>query len=295
MNSDELFWQMTLSLRTVDEAEVLWWLAACGAEERPYKEFPRGELKRIFGYSRSKIFRARARLEELQLVSTVVHRHRASEFTLDFSALRQFLLQSVGRISEAKLLHSGSGATALRPPAQSHPSPTDQPKPQDSREHGAASPGHLDPFTGEVFGLPTPTASCRLCILLRSREQAMLLIWLHQVGAHRTPVRLSTRALATALLGLIDRRTAMRAFDRLHAAGLVTLTPGDRTGTDYCLNAGALRDLLHQPFPFSSAAAKLTPGWVLLDMPLLHRPGFAEDASAADPTPAPAGSALEAA
>jgi hypothetical protein len=124
-------------------------------------------------------------------------------------------------------------------------------------------------------------------MLRGNREEAVLLAWLHQAGAALDPIQVSSRQMSEMLLGLIDRRTAMRAMARLQADGLVAVTPLGRAGTQYRLDGGALATLLSS-FPFESSTAAIMPGWADLKFPLLQRLDAATAEAAPSPEAAPA-------
>jgi hypothetical protein len=135
--------------------------------------------------------------------------------------------------------------------------------------------------------LPASTALARVCMLRGNREEAILLAWLHQAGAAVDPIQVSSRQMSDMLLGLIDRRTAMRAMARLQADGLVAVTPLGRAGTQYRLDGGALAALLSS-FPFDGSAAAVMPGWADLKFPLLQRLDVALAEAVQSPEAAPA-------
>ena len=259
MTSDELFWRLVLVTRTVEEAALLWWLAVVRANEHPYRE-PVRTLERMFGLGRNAVFRARAKVEATGAVKSRVHPNRYTEFTLQVQALVSLLgASSLGHIDMVRC---------------------------------DSAPLRFDPIApAPILGFDSATVGSRLSTLLRSRDEALLLVWLHQVGAASAPVRVSSRDLESSLLGLVDRRTAMRSMARLQTAGLVTVTPMGRAGTEYRLDGAALHALVHQPFPFHEDAAASMPGWTSLTFPLLQRLTQALPAAA---TPAAQEAAMEA-
>jgi hypothetical protein len=259
MTSDDLFWRLVLAMRTVDEAALVWRLAAVRADEHPYRISNRG-ISRHLGeaVTRQTLDRMARRLAEAGTVSTRVLRNAYTEYRLEGGALARLLDQL--------------------PSAQSEP------------PHACVTVARIEPLTGDLLGLPKSTAGTRLCLLRRSREDSLLLVWLLQLGAHLSPICVSGRGLQEALLGLIDRMTAMRSLARLASAGLVSVTPMGRSGTEYSLNGDALHTLMHQLFPFHEDAAATMPGWANVDFPLLHR--LAQGRSAGT-TPAAEDAAME--
>jgi hypothetical protein len=240
MTSDDLFWRLVVAMRTVDEAALLWWLAAVRADEHAHRSSNRAVSRQLGdAVTRKTLDRTARRLTEAGTLTTRVLRNRYTEYRLDGVAL--------------------AGIVQRAPQGQLGPL------------NVCGSVGQLDPIGGWPLGVPESTVGSRLSLLRGSREDSLLLIWLLQAGAHGRPVCVSGRDLSAALLGLIDRRTAMRAFARLESAGLVTVTPMARSGTEYSLDESALHDLVHQPFPFHEDAAATMPGWANLDFPLLHR------------------------
>ena len=261
MTSDGLFWRLVLVTRSVEEASLLWRLAVVRADEFAYRISHRVVSQHLGGImDRKTLDRAATRLTATAVVSTRVLRKTYTEYRLDSTAFAQL--------------------TELTPPGQSDP----------LRIHTAV--GQIDPTkSGSICGLQSATTAARLCMLLRSRDEALLLVWMHQVGAASAPVRVSSRDLESSLLGLVDRRTAMRSMARLQTAGLVTVTPMGRAGTEYRLDGAALHALVHQPFPFHEDAAASMPGWTSLTFPLLQRLNQALPAAA---TPAAQEAAMEA-
>lgn len=240
MTSDDLFWRLVVAMRTVDEAALLWRLAAVRADEHAYRSSNRAVSRQLGdAVTRKTLDRTARRLTETGALKTRVLRNRYTEYRLDGAAL-------AGIVQRA-------------------------PKGQLGPLNVSGSVGHIDPISGCPLGVAESTAGSRLSLLCGSREDSLLLIWLLQAGAHGRPVCVSGRDLSAALPGLIDRRTAMRAFARLESAGLVAVTPMGRSGTEYSLDEGALHRLVHQPFPFHEDAAATMPGWANLDFPLLHR------------------------
>jgi len=127
-----------------------------------------------------------------------------------------------------------------------------------------ASPG------SELLSVPAPAALSRLSLILRNREQAILLSWLHQCGAMAEHVTFTTRALEIALSGLVDRRTAMRVLQRLAIAGLLSIEPLGNKGSAYMLNRTALSTLLNI-LPATEMATHRLPGWTAKTFRLLDQ------------------------
>jgi hypothetical protein len=236
MTSDELYWRLALACRNVEEATLLWWLASFRADERPYRE-PPTTLERLFGLRRDRVFRVRQALSGEGLISTRILQRSYTDFTLH----REALAAKLGKASLGQIAVAWNHSTLLQ----------------------------FDPVQAWPLGLSGPRTCTRLCMHLRSREAAILLAWLYREGASTAAVRKSSRSLEQELQGLVDRRTAMRAMERLQSAGLVDVTVLGRAGTEYRLRGDAIASLL-STFPFHEDAIVTTPGWVDLDFPLLH-------------------------
>ena len=240
MTSDDLFWRLVLASRSVDEAALLWWLAAGRADESPYR-LPNRALERSFGIDGTSLLRVRRRLEVDGVVATRVLTRHGTQFSLNAEKL----------LAAARFEYSGQFAVAQSWSALLQIDPLHRP---------------------EFFGLSCTTAWSRMCVLLGNREETLMLVWLHANCAHVETVRGSTRDMGLALGGLVDRRTAMRALTRLQSAGYVEITSLGRAGTEYRIDAGALESLLTAS-PFPEGAAASIPGWTTLSFPLLQRLG----------------------
>lgn len=260
MTSDDLFWRLMLAMRTVEEAALLWRLAAVRADEYAYRISNRAVSRHLGNtVTRQTLDRTARRLVDAGLVTVRFVRAAYTEYRLDGAGL--------GRLAKSSELGQNE-------PVQFR-----------------ATLAHFDPFDTAVrYALPTATFASRLAMLLRGRDEALMFVWLHQAGADGSPLRVSSRDLGPLLLGLIDRRTAMRAMDRLASAGLVSVTPMARAGTEYSINCSSVQALLHQPFPFPEDAAATMPGWANLHFPLLHR---LAQAVSAETTPADNDAAME--
>lgn len=244
MTSDELFWRLVLASRTIDEAALLWWLAAVRADEFSYRSSSR-EISRCLGNIGQKaILRAAESLVSQGLVELKVVKNVRIELRLLVDRVDNHLGQIVS-------LQTKSAARQFDP-----------------CRHGL------------IDDLLSSTACSRLCMLQGNREEAILLAWLHHAGAATDPVRVSSRDMEAWLCNLVDRRTAMRAMARLQAVGLVAVAPMGHVGTEYRLNGGALQALL-ATFPFDEAAAATMPGWANLTFPLLQRLSLASSVGAA--------------
>lgn len=233
MTSDELFWRIVVATQSLEDALLLWWLAAIGADEEIYKE-PRGTLVRIFGLTRQQIARTRQRLESSNLVRTKILLDRYTHFILSADALNELLGQTVMVNSDCAPYRFG---------------PT---------RHDSA------------FDLPPFAAWSRLALIRRNRDEAILIAWLWQSDAHSVGVVATGHDVERRVLGFIERRTAMRAMARLADAGLVRIEPLGREGARYHLDAAAVISLL-ATFPFHEDAVTVLPGWSTLDFPLLGR------------------------
>jgi hypothetical protein len=259
MTSDELFWRLVLVSRSLTEAALLWWLAAGRADESPY-QVPSRALAKTFGIDGTDLLRARRKLEADGILMTRVLTRHSTQFTMSAAKLKD----AVGpeRLGQFAVAQSWSALLQIDPIGR--------------------------------FDIPDLAAAAtwsRICILLGSREQAILLAWLHGSRAHVEPLRASSRDMESALGGLVDRRTAMRALTRLQSAGYVEITSFGRAGTEYRLNADALGALLTAS-PFPEDAAATMPGWANLSFPLLQRLG-ADPFADAEATQAAEVAALE--
>ena len=233
MNSDELFWRVVVATKTLDDGLLLWWLAAIGADEDVYKE-PKGTFERLFGLTRKQIARSRVRLSSSGLVAAQLSWTRRTAFKIDADNLVALVGQIVQVDTQCQLGQFGP----VRPAA--------------------------------AFGLPPFSAWSRFALIRRDRDEAILIAWLWQFEAHSVGVVATGHEVERQVLGLIERRTAMRAMARLSDAGLVRIEPLGREGARYHLDAAAVLSLL-ATFPFHEDAATVLPGWSNLDFPLLSR------------------------
>ena len=237
MTSDDLFWRLVLASRSLDEAALLWWLAAVRADEIAYRSSSQ-EIATRFGnaVNRKAILRSSGVLKSEGLIEARTVKKSTTKFRLAGDQL-------VGLLGQNCLAQSWSAL------------------------------GSFDPFSSTTLhGARPSTAWSRVCILRGNREEPILLAWLHASSAHVEPLRVSSREMASALDGRVDRRTAMRALARLELAGLVSITSLGRAGTEYRLSMAQLSALLGT-FPFPEDAAATMPGWASLSFPLLERLG----------------------
>ena len=260
MTSDDLFWRLVLASRSLDEATLLWWLAASRADESPYR-VPATFLERFFGLKRVAVRRVRQELEAEGLVTTRILSRHSTQYKLDAAKMLAF----------------------IRPSASGH---------LDTAQSWSALYLNDPQVHCEAFQLPMATARSRICMLLGSRDEGILVAWLLGARAHINPLFTSSRDMESALGGLVDRRTAMRALTRLQSAGYVAIKPSGRAGTEYRLEVDAFEMLL-TACPFPEDAAATMPGWANLNFPLLQRLGGGLLAGV-EPTQAAEVAALEA-
>lgn len=237
MTSDELFWRLVTASNSLDEAGLLWWLAAVRADEFTYRIANRA-IGRYFGgvIGRPTLDRVSARLRERSLITASTLRNHHVNYKLNFDKFLEFAVS--GQFEPLRI---------------------------------DSSVVQFDPICPQHIGtLDSSTAWARACMICGNREEPLVLAWLHAAGAHVTPLRTSSRQMESALDGQVDRRTAMRALARLSSASLVSITSLGRAGTEYQLDGAALEALL-RTFPFPEDAAATMPGWANLSFPLLQR------------------------
>jgi DNA-binding transcriptional ArsR family regulator len=231
------------------------------ADQEAYK-VPRWTLGRLFGLSRKQVARSRVRLDSTGLTTAQVARDHRTTFTVHAEVLAATLGRSVSVNSDCAPGHFGptiEETERLAGMVQIVPVNSD------------CAPGQFEPLrVGAAFDLPPFAAWSRIALICRNRDEAILVAWLYQCGAHLTGVVATTRQIESRLLSLVARCTVMRAMARLSDAGLVRIEPLGREGARYHLNAAAVLSLL-ATFPFHEDAATVLPGWSNLDFPLLSR------------------------
>lgn len=266
MTSDEVFWRLLMASRSIEEALLLWRL--CGQSSVSANRASNRRISRAFGEvaTRWNLDRAAVALNRRGLISAQVLKRAYTEYQINLPAVASLLTEALPQTAPAcnclrVAQFEASGDEVLGGEVPGQNAPADK----------YFTVAQFDPCnSAEVVGLPGPTLGCRIALLVRSRDEAILILWLAQNGAAESPVLVTTRAMHEALLGLVDRRTAMRAVARLSVAGLVSIETRGRAGNEYRLNGDALRALVHQPFPFPESSARM-PGWSNFNLPLLMR------------------------
>jgi Rha family phage regulatory protein len=104
----------------------------------------------------------------------------------------------------------------------------------------APAPVPLLPEPDDGLNGPLFTEMLRL---VKVSGQATLLAYLIREGAHRAPLRRSTRAIETDLAKWICRMTVTKAANRLEARGLLTVTR--EAISSYHLHPGAIVAAMH--------------------------------------------------
>jgi hypothetical protein len=258
VNGSSFFWRCLLSATSVAEANVVYWCAVRGADEKPYRNDDR-VLAQLLNVNRSALRDAVTSLAASGVLSKRVLPQSWSELSLDQKTLFAWLDNPVIRAEHAQLTTT-SQLCGNRPITWMVDGPI-------WAEHAQLT------TTSQLCGnRPLVDDVCRFA-QVTGRSKAIVLAWLGSCSGNAGSVTASSRVMGQAFAGLIARRTAMDSLAGLVTDGLVTVSSqgaGRSASTTYRLlgDEFARRMADAQP-PCGPEATTVVPGWANLDFRLL--------------------------